>query len=203
MPSEKNALASALRSAGLTFDDCGFFKLNAWFPVLLIGANVSLITWCRSNVATLAVAMMPVPEAKVPFFVIAFMPIIAIVCTIVAIQSIAAIKPRGAAGRIRGGSVAELGLPAWIDRLQQAQYNTWECCTCTVCTFFVAVSLGLPDVLFAKMATFLLLVRVLYVLAYVLDLDFVRTLLWLAGTSTCLLAAFAALFPESVAPVLA
>ena len=200
MPSERNVLASAARAAGLTFEDVGFFKLNAWFPVLLVNAHFCVVSWCKSSVATSAVAMMPVPPAKVPFFVITVMPIIAVVCTIVAIQSIAAIKPKGTT-RNRSGSLAAQGLPAWLDRMQQAQYNTWEACIYTVSTFYVAGSLGLQEALFAKMATLFLLIRVLYPVAYALDLDFFRTALWLTGINTCLMTAFAALFPESVVPM--
>ena len=68
-------------------------------------------------------------------------------------------------------------------------------------TFYVAGSLGLQEALFAKMATFLLLIRVLYPVFYALDLDFFRTALWLTGITTCLMTAFAALFPESVVPM--
>ena len=42
----------------------------------------------------------------------------------------------------------------------------------------------------------------MYPLSYGLDLDFIRTTLWLTGTYTCLMAAFAAQFPESVLPML-
>ena len=90
---------------------------------------------------------------------------------------------------------------AWLFRVQQAQYNTWEACIYTVSTFYVAMSLGVGNELFAKTATFLLLVRVLYVFAYGLDLDFFRTALWLTGIYTCLMTAFAGLFPESVLPM--
>ena len=91
---------------------------------------------------------------------------------------------------------------AWLDRVQQAQYNTWEACICTVSTFYVAASLDLSETLFAKMATLLLLIRVLYPIVYGLDLDFLRTTLWLMGIHTCLMTAFAGLFAESVVPML-
>ena len=200
-PPKTNALASAFRSAGLSFADVGFLKLNFWFPVLLVVAHLSVVSWCKSSVATSAVAMMPVPPAKVPFFVITAMPIIAIMCTVVALMSVAAIKPKGTV-RGRNGSLAAQGLPAWLDRVQQAQYNTWEACICTVSTFYVAASLDLSEALFAKMATLLLLIRVLYPIVYGLDLDFLRTTLWLMGIHTCLMTAFAGLFAESVVPML-
>ena len=199
--SSSNAVASALRSAGLSFVEVSFLKLNAWFPVLGVVAHLSLVSWCRSSVATSAVAMMPVPPEKVPFFVITAMPIVAVMCTIVVIQSVAAIKPKGTT-RGRTGSLASQGLPAWLDRVQQAQYNTWEACIYTVSTFYVAASLDLSETLFAKMATLLLLIRVLYPIVYGLDLDFLRTTLWLMGIHTCLMTAFAGLFAESVVPML-
>ena len=151
------------------------------------------------------------------------------------------------------------GLPAWIDRLSAAQYNTFEVCTrshdapgpysypllravrtsvaegssprppqyayqpllgmphaaartayrgapqaCAylICTFYVGASLGVPKLLFAKLASLFLALRVAYAVAYFLDIDLLRTQLWLNATYACCLIAFAGLFPESILPML-
>ena len=89
-----------------------------------------------------------------------------------------------------------------MQRIARFARPTGEACIYTVSTFYVAASLDLSEALFAKMATLLLLIRVLYPIVYGLDLDFLRTTLWLMGIHTCLMTAFAGLFAESVVPML-
>ena len=71
-----------------------------------------------------------------------------------------------------------------------------------ICTFYVGASLGVPKLLFAKLASLFLALRVAYPVAYALDLDLLRTQLWLTGVYVCFVAAFAGLFPESALPML-
>ena len=71
-----------------------------------------------------------------------------------------------------------------------------------LCTFFVAKELAVPKLLFAKIATLLLLLRVTYPVLYATDLDMFRTQVWLTGTYACVLLGFAALFPDTVLPML-
>lgn len=77
-----------------------------------------------------------------------------------------------------------------------------------LCSFFVASSLehgkdlAVSKLLFAKIATLFLCVRLLYPVCYVLDLDLFRTQLWLTGTYAVAMLSFAALFPETILPML-
>lgn len=133
------------------------------------------------------------------------MPIIAILCAIVALMAISAIAPTGYQSQ-KGREQKDLGnlakFPGWIGRTQAAQYNTFECCIYMLCSFFVANELGVPKLLFAKLATLLLVLRVIYPFFYASDLDLFRTQAWLTGLYACVLLGFAALFPETVLPML-
>merc|ERR1711865_290416 len=79
------------------------------------------------------------------------------------------------------GEQKALDTHAWIARLRAAQYNTFEAVQCMLCSFFVASSLehgkdlAVSKLLFAKIATLFLCVRLLYPVCYVLDLDLFRT----------------------------
>jgi uncharacterized MAPEG superfamily protein len=135
------------------------------------------------------------------------MPIIAILCAIVALQALSAVAPTGyQSQRSREqkdvGNLSKAKIPGWIGRTQAAQYNTFECCIYMLCTFFVARELGVPRLLFAKIATLLLLLRVIYPFFYATDLDMFRTQAWLTGLHACMLLGFAALFPDTVLPML-
>ena len=200
-------MASFLRNLGLSFADVGFVKLNVFFGPMVLLAHGIVTTWCKSEMSLAAVNQMPVPAEKVPFFVLILMPIIAILCAIIALEALSALASTGyqsQKGREQkdAGNLAKAGLPGWISRTQAAQYNTFECCILMLCTFFVAKELAVPKLLFAKIATLLLLLRVTYPVLYATDLDMFRTQVWLTGTYPCVLLGFAALFPDTVLPML-
>ncbi|KAH8074739.1 MAPEG-like protein [Aureococcus anophagefferens] len=180
-------IGDAFRAAGLSFADCGFLKLNAFFPVMLGLAHASVAGFCKGDVGAAAVAAMPVPAAKVPR---------------------SAVAPNGyESQRSRSqkapGAIVAAGNPAWIERVQAAQYNTWEATIGMLAAWFVAKECGLAEDLFAKLATLFLGIRVAYPVVYALDLDLLRTQLWLTGLYATAMIAFAALFPDTVAPLLA
>jgi hypothetical protein len=57
----------------------GFVKLNVSFPPLITGCGAFIRWFLSSGMGNSAVAMMPVPAAKVPFFVAAAMPMLTFV----------------------------------------------------------------------------------------------------------------------------
>ena len=81
------------------------------------------------------------------------------------------------------GAIEELGFPGsgWIERVQSAQYNTWESAILAVCCFVVAIEEKLTPSLFSELAALLLVCRLVYPLPYALDVDLVRTQVWLTG----------------------
>jgi len=194
-------MASIFRAFGLTFKDVGFVKLNIFFPAMLGVSHLTVTAFCSSGLSAAAVAALPVPAEKVPFFVAAVLPIIAVLCAIVALQTIAAIGTNGYQNQ-SGREQKYVELPGWISRVRSAQNNTWEACICMGCCFYVAGGLDLPKPLFAKLATLFLGCRVAYPLFFGLDLDLLRTQCWLIGLYTLLMTAFAALFPDVVLPML-
>ena len=154
-----------------------------------------------------------VPPAKVPLFVIAVMPIIAVACAVAAIMGITVYSPTGYASHKNReqkapGALAAKGMPAWLDRVQGAQYNTWEATICLLCAVFVAMSSDFPKgydkvTFLAKLTTFFLLNRVAYPVVYALDVDMLRTQLWFNALYTTLMLSFGALFPDSILPLFA
>lgn len=201
-------LAYVLRSMGLSLADCGFLKLNAFFPPMLAAAHFTAVGFVKSEMATTALAKMPVPTEKVPFFVIAFMPVLAILCAITALMALSAVAPEGYSSQKSReqkapGAVAAKGLPKWIDRMQAAQYNTFEAAICLICSIFVATSVegGLSSTVLAKYMTLFFLCRVVYPFFYVFDLDLFRTQSWLTGLYITVVVSFSALFPETMLPI--
>ena len=206
-------MAETLRSMGLSFKDTGFVKLNTWFPPMLAAAHFTVTSWCKSPISVSAIELLPVPMEKVPYFVIAIMPLLAILCAIIALEATSALAPTGyqsQAPRDQKGKLDDIfgGKHGWISRLQAAQYNTFEASLCLVCSSFVAASLehgktlAVSKLLFAKIATLFLCVRLVYPVCYALDLDMFRTQLWLTGTYAVFMLSFAALFPETILPML-
>ena len=135
------------------------------------------------------------------------MPVIAILCAIIALEALSAVAPKGYQSQIGReqkdiSNLAKSGVPQWIGRLQAAQYNTFEACIYMICSFFVASDLGVPKLLFAKVATLFLWLRMIYPVCYATDLDMFRTQIWLTGLYAMVLLGFAALFPDTVLPML-
>merc|ERR1712091_575961 len=92
-----------------------------------------------------------------------FIPVYAILLSIIALEGLAALAPNGYQSQIgraakAPGAIEELGFPGsgWIERVQSSQYNTWESAILAVC-------------------------RLVYPLPYALDVDLVRTQVWLTG----------------------
>mmetsp|Transcript_10885 Transcript_10885/g.33576 ORF Transcript_10885/g.33576 Transcript_10885/m.33576 type:complete len:204 (+) Transcript_10885:113-724(+) len=200
-------LAEIFRSKGLSMANCGFLKLNAIFPVMLGLAHATVAFWCKSDVSASVVAAMPGDEAKVPLFVAAFMPLWSIILSIVALQALAAVAPNGyesQRGRAQKapGEIERAGNPGWIERVQSAQYNNWESTIGMICSFYVATELKLSAPLFAKLATLFFWCRIVYPIPYALDVDMMRTQIWLTGLYATAMVAFAALFPDTIIPLL-
>jgi len=207
-------IGDVFRSAGLSFADVGFVKFNAAFPPMVAVAHFGLKNFITSTMSTTAMAMLPVPPAKIPLFAIAMMPVVAVTCAVTAIMGITIYSPTGYASHKNreqkaAGNLAANGMPAWLDRMQGAQYNTWEATICLLCAVFVATTSDFGGILtssdkvgfLAKLSTFFLLCRVVYPIAYALDIDLLRTQLWFNGLYATLVLSFGALFPDSIVPM--
>ena len=75
--------ASLFHAAGLTLRDAGFVKLNGYLSVMMVIMHYTVVGFVASPMADALVNMMPVPVDKVPFLVIAVLPMIASLCAIV------------------------------------------------------------------------------------------------------------------------
>eukprot|EP00939_MAST-03C_sp_MAST-3C-sp1_P002929 g2929.t1 len=193
---------------GLSLANVGFVKFNAAFPILLGATHISLKAFTSDAfVSNLATGFVPVSQDKIPFFVVACLPVIAYVCSIGAIMGLTIYSKTGYESqnsRIQKepGNLAKAGVPKWISYLQSAQLNTWEACIYAIGSVFVSSSLSFPKDLAAKLCTFFLICRIVYPVFYVLDLDLFRTFAWFAGYYAMLLLAFGALYPGTIVPLL-
>ena len=185
---DKMTFADKIRAKGFSLADCKFFKLNALFPIMLGLAHATVALWCGSGLAAAVVAAVPIADEKVPLFTIMFIPVYAILLSIVALEGLAALAPNGYQSQIgraakAPGAIEELGFPGsgWIERVQSAQYNTWESAILAVCCFFVGIEEKLTPSLFSELAALLLVCRLVYPLPYALDVDLARTQVWLTG----------------------
>ena len=75
--------ASLFHAAGLTLRDAGVVKLNGYLSVMMVIMHYTVVGFVASPMADALVNMMPVPVDKVPFLVIAVLPMIASLCAIV------------------------------------------------------------------------------------------------------------------------
>ncbi len=185
---DKMTFADKIRAKGFSLADCKFFKLNALFPIMLGLAHATVALWCGSGLAAAVVGAIPVSSDKVPLFTVFFLPVYAILLSIIALEGLAALAPNGYQSQIgraakAPGAIEELGFPGsgWIERVQSAQYNTWESAILAVCCFFVGIEEKLTPSLFSELASLLLVCRLVYPLPYALDIDLVRTQVWLTG----------------------
>ena len=92
---DKMTFANKIRAKGFSLADCKFFKLNALFPIMLVLAHATCALWCGSGLAGSVVSAIPVDDAKVPLFTIMFIPVYAILLSIVALEGLAALAPSG------------------------------------------------------------------------------------------------------------
>ena len=130
-------------------------------------AHATVALWCGSGLAAAVVAI-PVADLKVPLFTIMFIPVYAILLSIVALEGLAALAPNGYQSQIgraakAPGAIEELGFPGsgWIERVQSSQYNTWESAILAVCCFVVAIEEKLTPSLFSSSRR-LLVCRLVY-----------------------------------------
>ena len=131
------------------------------------------------------------------------MPALATFLGIVVVMGISYFSPAGYAsqsGRKQKapGALAEAGMPAWLDRVQGAHYNTYEATIHCGCSFFVALQLGFPAPLLAQLSALFLLIRLAYPIFYALDVDLMRTQLWLTGAYALCWIGFGGLFPATL-----
>ena len=88
--------ADKIRAKGFSLADCKFFKLNALFPIMLGLAHATVALWCGSGLAAAVVGAIPVSSpSKVPLFTVFFLPVYAILLSIIALEGLAALAPNG------------------------------------------------------------------------------------------------------------
>ena len=204
----KMTFADKVRAKGFSMADCKFMKLNMLFPVMLGLAHATVALWSGSGLAAAVVDL--IPHKNVPLFTLFVVPVYAIILSIVALQGLAALAPKGYQSQIgraakAPGAIEELSFPGsgWIERVQAAQYNTWEAAILAVCCFFVATEEKLSASLFTDLAALFLVCRIVYPLPYALGLDLLRTQVWLTGLYACIMVGACALYPGTMQPLFA
>ena len=183
----------------------GFLRLNLTFPLILAACGYSLKWWMASPYSAMALTLLAdkgVPVASVPAFCAACMPMWAFLVNVPVIMGLAASKdgfentmPRNA------HSPDKLTAYPTLFRFKSAHYNTVEALAMMAPCFWVAQTLKLDEVVFAKLSMLFLTARILYVFCYVLNSDALRTTVFMVSFFCLNAIAFGALFPSSVLPL--
>ena len=192
-----------LTGAGITLNAsslAGVLKGFALFPILIVIANLGVVVFVKSPVSDQLIKALPVPIDKVPALVIVLLVLMAVssgVFVIVGLNLLSGGYDNSHPRKLKGPALAEC-YPA-LFRLQSAHNNTFECLAMVTACFWAATTHPLEQVLFAKLAFVILVSRIMYVIAYVLDEDVLRT-----GFFVCAITAIAdigggAIFPDMLA----
>eukprot|EP00310_Coccolithus_braarudii_P013537 CAMPEP_0183334900 /NCGR_PEP_ID=MMETSP0164_2-20130417/3364_1 /TAXON_ID=221442 /ORGANISM="Coccolithus pelagicus ssp braarudi, Strain PLY182g" /LENGTH=199 /DNA_ID=CAMNT_0025504141 /DNA_START=12 /DNA_END=611 /DNA_ORIENTATION=- len=193
-----------LRAVGITLSASSFagvVKGFALFPVAIITANLLAILFVKSPISDqLIEVLVPIPVEKVPALAIVSLVILAAVSGVVVVVCLNLIsggydnsQPR----KMKGPAMAD-SHPA-IFRLQSAHNNTLECLAMATACFWAATTHVLEPVLFAKLALFVLASRTLYIGAYVIDEDFLRTVFFICAITAITDIGLGAIFPDILA----
>ena len=145
----------------------GFLRLNLAFPPILAACGYSLKWWMASPYSAMALTLLAdkgVPVTSVPAFCAACMPMWAFLVNFPVILGLAASKdgyentmPRNAQ------SPDKLSAYPTLFRFKSAHNNTVECLAMMAPCFWVAQTLKLDEVVFAKLSVLFLATRILYV----------------------------------------
>lgn len=201
----KKLSAPAVTPSGITTMSGGFVKLNLVFPPIIAGVAYLLKMYVTSPVVEAVLKSLPFTVDKVPMVVAASMAPLIFISGVVPIMGLAYVEPNGYDNvnpRMMKSAGGALGKYPVLFRLQSAHQNTVELAAMAAPSFWVASTLGLPSLLFAKLASLALLARLLYFPAYALGIDYLRTTLFAISFFAITLIGFAPLFPETILPAL-
>jgi uncharacterized MAPEG superfamily protein len=192
-----------LSLVGLTLNASSFagvVKGMALFPLLLVASNVGIVYFVQNPISDQLIAALPVPVEKVPALVVLSMVMLAVATglfVIVGLNLVVGSYNNTHPRTIKGPALADSS-PA-LFRLQSAHNNTFEALSMTTACFWVATTHTLDPVLFAKLALVILASRLLYVVAYVMDEDYLRTGLFVLAVAGFTDIGIGAIFPEYLA----
>ncbi|GMH80021.1 hypothetical protein TrST_g2825 [Triparma strigata] len=177
----------------------GVVKFLTIFPLLVLGANVGNVLFVKSAISNQLITMLPVPVEKVPALVIIAMVILSVatgIFVIIFVNIFAGGYDNSLPRKVKGPALAD-SYPA-LFRLQSAHNNTIECLAMVTACFWAATTHSLDAQLFAKLALSVLASRLLYVVVYVLDEDFLRTSCYILAIAGMTDIAIGAVFPETL-----
>ena len=180
----------------------GFLKLSALFPVIFAISAYAVKSFVTSPISDQLLAALDVPLAKVPALAavslsaLAFFSVVPTILGLSFYQAWDNSNPRAAKTR-----EALKPFPA-IGRIQSAHDNTLEFLAYMAPCLWSASTLGLDELLFAKLSALVLIARVAYLPLYWLDSNALRTTAFTIALFANLAIGFAPIFPELVLPLL-
>ena len=192
-----------LGTAGVTLSAssyAGVVKGLALFPLLIVAANMGIVLFVKSAISDQLVTALPVPVEKVPALVVIAMVVLAVatgLLVILGLNLFAGGYDNSQPRKMKGPALAD-SYPS-LFRLQSAHNNTIECLAMIAACFWAATTHSLDALLFAKLALVILASRLLYVVVYVLDEDFLRTGCFILAITGMTDIAIGAVFPSTLA----
>ena len=191
---------SLLAKVGLTFTGWrGPPKLFgfALFAFFFVATDYWTKMLVRSAFADAALAAMPVPVEHVPFLVAAALVALTLATGLTPIALLSLLSPTGYDNN-QPRVMKSIGMAQTypvLFRVQCAHNNSLEFLAMVAPCLWAARELEMERPLFAKLTLCMLGTRLLYVLAYVLNEDLVRTTCFLLSVTALLDLGFGAVFP--------
>jgi len=180
----------------------GFLKLNASLPPILAVSAVAIKYYVTSPMSDTVLAFLGVPAAKVPALVGVSISLLAFFVQFPVIMGLAATKGYdNSMPRVFKASDSLKEYPVMF-RLQSAHNNTLEFLAMMAPCFWSASTIGLDQLLFAKLSSLILLCRVIYAVAYALDSNLIRTTIFMVGFNAMACIGLAPIFPDTILPLL-
>jgi len=187
----------------------GFIWINLFIAPMLIGAPICISLFCKHPISDQLLKQVPVAVDKVPYLMMLGMVFMQFVCNIVCVMYIAAFRQGGYDNNTpREAQPKFLENHKFAARMKAAHFNTLEQIPIFATACFTAILLKLDPVLTAKLALLHNLSRVVYIVTYGLNIDIVRTFVFVVGFFSCIFMSAMAIFPgfsldATIAPMLA
>ena len=192
------------RCCGLTMSDGASWpkavKNALLFTIGFVGSDYLMVAFATQPFSDPMLSLFPVPVERVPYLVIIALVVIALGLALLVIAALSFVVPTGynnSTPRLMK-SAEQLDQYPFLFRLQSAHNNSLEFLAMLLPSFWAASELAMPPRLFAKLSVLALLARLLYVLAYALNEDLLRTWSFFVAISALLDVGFGAVFPESL-----
>jgi uncharacterized MAPEG superfamily protein len=175
----------------------GFIWVNLFITPMLLVSPVVISAFLKSSLSAELVQAVPVPEEKVPFLMLLAMVLLGFASNTIVVFYIAAFRKGGYDNNTPRTSQPDfLANNGFAARMKAAHANTYENLPIFAVAVYTAISLSLDKLILAKMCVFYILNRVAFIFCYGLNIDILRTFVYLVSFFTTVFMMAMSIFPE-------